>query len=82
MLRTQPRSEDSTLRLARWAQPRSCRCVGRFLAEAGILSRRKAGVSVFCRIADPAIFDLCRHVCGGLQGELRRKGEASKMFAL
>jgi len=52
------------------------------LAEAGILSRRKAGVSVFYRIADPAIFDLCRHVCGGLQREFRRKGEASKMFAL
>ena len=52
------------------------------LAEAGILSRRKVGVSVFYRIADPAIFDLCRHVCGGLQREFRRKGEVSKMFAL
>lgn len=51
------------------------------LAEAGILSRRKAGVSVFYRIADPAIFDLCRHVCGGLQREFRRKAEASKLLA-
>jgi DNA-binding transcriptional ArsR family regulator len=52
------------------------------LAEAGILSRRKAGVSVFYQIADPAIFDLCRHVCGGLERDFRRKGEASKLFAL
>lgn len=52
------------------------------LAEAGVLSRRKVGVSVFYRITDPAIFDLCRHVCGGLQREFRRKGEVSKLFAL
>ena len=52
------------------------------LTEAGILGRRKVGVSVFYRIADPAVFDLCRHVCGGLEREFRRKGEASKLFAL
>lgn len=52
------------------------------LAEAGILSRRKSGVSVFYRIADPAIFELCRHVCGGLERDFRRKGETSKMFTL
>ncbi len=52
------------------------------LAEAGILSRRKVGVSVFYRIADPAVFELCRHVCGGLERELRRKGETSRLFSL
>jgi len=52
----------------------------RTLAEAGILARRKEGLNVYYRIADPAIFDLCRHVCGSLQRELERKGEASKLF--
>jgi ArsR family transcriptional regulator len=52
------------------------------LAEAGILSRRKCGVSVFYQIADPAIFELCRHVCGGLQRDFRRRGAASKLFSL
>lgn len=52
------------------------------LAEGGVLSRRKSGASVFYRIADPAVFDLCRHVCGGLARELREKGEVSKLFRL
>lgn len=37
------------------------------LTEAGLLSRRKAGLNVFYRIADPSIFEMCDHVCGSLQ---------------
>ena len=51
------------------------------LADAGILSRRKSGVSVFYRIADPAIFELCNHVCGSLAQQLRGQRDASKLFA-
>lgn len=36
------------------------------LVEAGILARRKDGLSVFYRIADPTIFKLCDQVCGGI----------------
>ena len=37
------------------------------LATAGLLARRKSGLSVLYRIADPGIFDLCGHVCKSLQ---------------
>ena len=52
----------------------------RILTEAGILARTKRGVSVFYRIADPAIFDLCRHVCGSLEKQLAEQGTASTWF--
>lgn len=51
------------------------------LADAGILARRKEGVSVYYRITDPAIFELCQHVCGSLQRELAQKAETSKLFS-
>lgn len=44
------------------------------LADAGILTRQREGVSVFYSIADPAILELCHHVCGGLAGEFMRRG--------
>lgn len=37
------------------------------LTEAGILGRRKDGLSVIYFIADPGILDLCEHVCGVVQ---------------
>ena len=37
------------------------------LASAGLLSRRKSGLSVYYRIADPGIFEMCSHVCKSLQ---------------
>jgi DNA-binding transcriptional ArsR family regulator len=46
------------------------------LAEAGILGRRKEGLSVIYFIADPGIFDLCRHVCGSLKRRIEKHAEA------
>ena len=43
------------------------------LTAAGLLARRKSGLSVFYRIADPGIFDLCNHVCRSLQKRLARE---------
>ena len=37
------------------------------LAQAGVILRRQEGTSVFYGIADPAVFDLCDVVCGGLE---------------
>lgn len=34
------------------------------LVDAGILSRRKSGLQVFYGVADPALPELCRVVCG------------------
>ena len=52
------------------------------LVEAGILGRQRQGACVYYHIADPAIFELCRHVCGSLQREFLEKGKASKMFVV
>ncbi len=46
------------------------------LTEAGLLSRRKDGLSVYYAIADPSIFDLCEHVCGSLQRRLQADAKA------
>lgn len=40
------------------------------LLQAGIVSRRKDGTSSLYAIADPAVYDLCEQVCGGLQQQL------------
>ena len=58
------------------------------LTAAGILCRRKEGLTVIYAIADPSIFDLCEHVCGSLQKRLAEHAKAfadrnqSKMFSI
>jgi len=49
------------------------------LTEAGILGRRKEGLSVLYSIADPSIFELCDHVCGSVQ---KRLASHAKAFAV
>lgn len=39
------------------------------LADGGLLARRKAGVSIYYRIADPSLFTLCESVCRSLQAQ-------------
>lgn len=46
------------------------------LTEAGILGRRKDGLSVIYSIADPTIFDLCDLVCGSVQKRLAKHANA------
>lgn len=46
------------------------------LVETGILSRRKEGLSVFYRIADPSIFKLCDQVCGGIAKHMEAQAKA------
>jgi len=45
------------------------------LTTAGLLSRRKSGLSVLYRIADAGIFDLCGHVCKSLQQRITQENE-------
>jgi DNA-binding transcriptional ArsR family regulator len=40
------------------------------LHEAGILSRRKAGTTVFYSICDNVTLDICQRVCGRVMNEL------------
>jgi DNA-binding transcriptional ArsR family regulator len=46
------------------------------LANAGVLTRRKAGLQVFYSIADPSIYELCDLVCGSLEKQLAREAGA------
>lgn len=37
------------------------------LVQAGLVYKRREGVSIYCGIADASVFKLCSIVCGGLQ---------------
>ena len=45
------------------------------LTDAGVLGRRKEGLSVIYFIADRGIFDLCHLVCGSLQRRAEKHAE-------
>lgn len=36
------------------------------LLDSGLAARRKAGLNVFYRVADPSVFDMCEAVCSSL----------------
>ena len=44
------------------------------LLNAGIVSRAKVGTSSVYAIADPAVFELCELVCGGLRRQASELG--------
>ncbi len=52
------------------------------LMQAGMLRRRKAGVSVYYAIADDSAFTLCDVVCAGLQKRLAAQARAMGLSAL
>ena len=43
------------------------------LVEAGMVGRRKEGLTVICFIADPSITELCDKVCGNLLKRLSQQ---------
>lgn len=42
------------------------------LLRAGVVTRRKEGLHVYYRIADPSVLELCELVCGSLEDRLTR----------
>lgn len=46
------------------------------LTAAHILARRKEGLQVFYRVADPSIVKLCELVCGSLEKQFSRQAES------
>jgi ArsR family transcriptional regulator len=50
------------------------------LARADIVARRREGTQVFYHISDPAIFELCDHVCGSLARHFDRQAESGRLF--
>jgi hypothetical protein len=48
------------------------------LVDAGMVGRRKEGLTVICFIADPSITDLCDNVCSNLLKRLSQPGEETR----
>ncbi|AFZ50862.1 ArsR/SmtB family transcription factor [Dactylococcopsis salina] len=46
------------------------------LTQAGVLKREQQGVSVYYRIKDPMIFELCELVCGTISNEFQERAES------
>ena len=44
------------------------------LHRSGVLSRRRAGTSVFYKVSDPTITEICRLVCVRIAGGLQEQG--------
>ena len=45
------------------------------LLHAGVVGRRKQGTSVYYRIIDDAVYDLCEQVCASLESQHAELGE-------
>ncbi|MEO6066817.1 MAG: metalloregulator ArsR/SmtB family transcription factor [Gemmatimonadales bacterium] len=43
------------------------------LLQQGFVERRKEGTTTWYRVADPAVFELCSLVCGGIEEGLERR---------
>jgi ArsR family transcriptional regulator len=50
------------------------------LLDAGLVARRKDGLNVYYRVADPSIFDLCEVVCNSLGERMIAHQKAIKNF--
>lgn len=50
----------------------------KILAQAGIVSRKPKGVSVYYQLADPMIFELCELVCQRLETQLEEQSQQLK----
>jgi len=48
----------------------------RLLIEGGLVTRRQEGTTVFVRVADPSVFELCRVVCGGIEKHLQSQARS------
>ncbi len=77
ILRAGERNVSSLVAASGLAQANASRHL-QTLADAGIVGRRRDGQSVVYYVADPAIFELCEHVCGSVR---RRIDAHSRAFA-
>ena len=48
----------------------------RLLIEGGLVARRQEKTSVFVRVADPSVFELCHVVWGGLEKHLHARARS------
>lgn len=52
------------------------------LLDSGLVARRKKGLNVFYRVADPSVFDMCEAVCSSLGERLTAHREAIHRFGV
>ena len=52
------------------------------MLDAGLVGRRKEGLNVFYRVAEPSIFDMCEAVCSSLSQRFTAHHDAMRSFAL
>ena len=52
------------------------------MLDAGLVARRKEGLNVFYRVADPSVFDMCEAVCASLGERLTAHREAIHRFGV
>jgi len=50
------------------------------MLDAGLVGRRKEGLNVFYRVADPSVFEMCEAVCSSLGERLAAHREAIQSF--
>lgn len=43
------------------------------LLQQGFIERRKEGTTTWYRVADPAVYELCALVCGGIEEDIDRR---------
>ena len=48
----------------------------RLLIDGGLVARRQQKTSVFVRIADPSVFELCHVVCGSIEKHLHTQARS------
>lgn len=51
------------------------------LLDAGFVARRKEGLSVFYRVSDKSIFDICHIICAMMNRALAKNGAAVKSYS-
>ena len=68
-LRDGPLSAGEIVSRTRLSQPNASMHLA-CLAECGLVTRERQGKFVHYEIADPAVFELCEHVCGGLRRQM------------
>ena len=51
-----------------------------FLTRQGLVARESRGTSVYYRIADPSVYQLCDLVCGNLERQFERAASERALF--
>ena len=52
------------------------------LLDSGLVARRKEGLSVFYRVADPSVFEMCEAVCSSLSERFGAHRDAIGRFGI